>query len=164
MLSAVLDIVGYATSLNTLNIGYLVLHHIFYFLSMLVALKYFYTVFQRNRGIIREMKAFRDIGNLPANDFTGIMIILASALALGGSFLIPFLTTGGFLLPKTFTVPYLVGYYAVFSVFTIIVTVVPSRLAKALTKNLQTNLEVKRTFVRHVGHEIRTPLNTGEMT
>ena len=163
MLSALLDIAGYALSMPSLNIGYLVLHHMFYFLATLMAIKYFYTIYQRNKGTIQEMRAFRDIRNLPANDFTGVMIILASTIAIGGSFIIPFITSGGFLLPHNFTVPYLLGYYIVFSVFTVIVTVVPSRLAKALTKNLQNNLEVKRTFVRHVGHEIRTPLNTGKI-
>ena len=161
MLSAVLDILGYAQSMSQLNVGYLVLHHAFYFFTMLIAIQYLYTLYTKNKSTILEMKSVQDLGNLPANDFTGIMIILAATIAIGGSFLMPFATTGGFLLPENFTVPYLVGYYVVFTIFTVIVTVVPSRLAKAMTKNLQTNLEVKRTFVRHVGHEIRTPLNTG---
>jgi signal transduction histidine kinase len=41
----------------------------------------------------------------------------------------------------------------------IVSTLLPGRIARTQVREIESNLEIKRSFVRYIGHEIRTPLN-----
>jgi signal transduction histidine kinase len=40
-----------------------------------------------------------------------------------------------------------------------VVTLLPARVARSQLREIESSLEIKRSFVRYIGHEIRTPLN-----
>jgi signal transduction histidine kinase/CheY-like chemotaxis protein len=50
-------------------------------------------------------------------------------------------------------------YLLVTSMLTITTTLLPGRIARSQVREVQSNLEIKKSFVRYIGHEIRTPLN-----
>jgi signal transduction histidine kinase len=41
----------------------------------------------------------------------------------------------------------------------IVSTLLPGRIARTQVREIESSLEIKRSFVRYIGHEIRTPLN-----
>jgi hypothetical protein len=41
----------------------------------------------------------------------------------------------------------------------IVTTLLPGRIARSQVREIESSLEIKRSFVRYIGHEIRTPLN-----
>jgi signal transduction histidine kinase len=49
------------------------------------------------------------------------------------------------------------------SVLTVVTTLLPGRIARSRVREVESNLETKKTFVRYIGHEIRTPLNVASI-
>ena len=161
--SAVCNIFGNRYDIPSLNLAYIVLNYIFFVAGCIAIMRYFRALYSRRKTLFRTQTLASVANSLPPAEYSCLVVVLASLIALCGTFLLPFIVNKKILLIQDYSLPFLIGYYAISSTFVVVVTVVPSRSFKALSKHLQANLEIKRTFVRYVGHEIRTPLNTGDL-
>lgn len=159
--SAVCDILGYRFGISSLNLSYIVFDYLFFVGGGIAILRYFIALYSRQKVLFQRETFLSVVNSLPPAEYSCLVVVIASLIALTGSFILPFILSKRMLLVKDYSLPYLIGYYAISSTFAVVVTVVPSRSFKTLSKHLKANLEIKRTFVRYVGHEIRTPLNTG---
>ena len=160
--AAICDIFGYRYGLPSLNLAYVMLNYVFFVASSISIMRYFRALYSRQKALFQTQTLASVANSLPPSEYSCLVVILASLVALSGSFTLPFIVSKKILLIHEYSLPFLIGYYAISSTFVVVVTVVPSRSFKALSKHLQANLDIKRTFVRYVGHEIRTPLNTGK--
>ena len=60
---------------------------------------------------------------------------------------------------KSFSAPFLYGYLCIVIMTSLLITLLPHRLAKAQATKIFSELEIKKTFVRYISHELRTPLS-----
>jgi signal transduction histidine kinase/CheY-like chemotaxis protein len=65
--------------------------------------------------------------------------------------------------PHTVRVEALAYNLALIGAVTIIVTLLPGRIARSQVREVESYLENKKSFVRYIGHEIRTPLNVASI-
>ena len=159
--SAVCNILGYHLNQHAFNLAYVILLHIYFAVGVAAILRYFLALYIRQKKQFRQQRFADVMRSLTSAEYSCLVVAIATLIAWIGTFCLQFFVAGNIVYTADMTSSYVLGYYSFWSTFGVIITIVPSRGFKALSQRLRANLEVKRTFVRHVGHEIRTPLNTG---
>ena len=160
--SAVCNIIGYHLNQHAFNLAYVILLHIYFAIGVAAILRYFFALYSRQKKQFQQQRFADVMRTLTSAEYSCLVVAIATLIAWIGTFLLQFIVAGNIVYTADMSSAYLLGYYSFWSTFGVIITIVPSRGFKALSQRLRANLEVKRTFVRHVGHEIRTPLNTGK--
>lgn len=130
-----------------------------YLCSFVLMAVYAQDVYHRHTDLIRNWKILQWIQNMSHDEYSTFAIVLGASNSIAGTLLTPLALFGSMVLVRNFTVAYLIQYYTFFSLFVVIIAMLPGRSAKFDADLLQGSLDMKRTFVRYVSHEIRTPLN-----
>lgn len=155
----VLDISGLAAGSRPPRIISIVLKYICYSLNTAVFVKFNFGMFMKyyNGSLMAIMRT--GFSCVQPEDRVSFLISLMTSLSVTGQALLPLCGDGGIFFVEDFNPTYIATYCILTTVFSVLTTMIPSRIIIHRSYSLRNELDNRKIFVRHISHEMRTPLN-----
>lgn len=119
---------------------------------VILFMRYFYHKYKEG---MRTMGIRALLNTLSQGDFSSVTFLFGACAAGTGLLLSPLVINRNLYYTEDYNADYIVAFYFFLSVYVMIIELLPSRLAKMDALKLQSNLDMKRSFVQYVSHEIR---------
>ena len=154
-----LDISGLATGCRPPRILSIAIKYVCYSLNIIVFMKFNYAMFFKyfDGSFPALMKA--GFSCVKSEDRVSFWISLMTALSVTGQALLPLCGMGGIFFVEDINPAYILQYCILTTVFSVLTSMIPSRIIMHRSYALRNELDNRKVFVRHISHEMRTPLN-----
>ena len=155
----ILDISGLATGSRPPRIISIVIKYVCYSLNIIVFVKFNYAMFHKYfSGSFHNL--LRDgLSVIQSEDRVSFLMSLMTTLSVTGQALLPLCGPGGIFFVEDSNPAYISMYCILTTIFSVLTTMIPSRIIMHRSYTLRNELENRKVFVRHISHEVRTPLN-----
>lgn len=154
-----LDLSGLATGSRPPRIMSIVIKYVCYSLNIIVFVKFNYAMLVKYfKGSFYNVfkYGFQDV---KSEDRVSFLMSLMTALSVSGQALLPLCGPRGILFVEDSNAAYISTYCILTTVFSVLTTMIPSRIIMHRSYSLRNELDNRKVFVRHISHEMRTPLN-----